>query len=224
MGDRGRAGEEQPIASPLVLESYIVRARLVELGAVGRAERLDGESHSPRDQELELTLRRMTAAQCAARELRRNDQPGEVERIQPVPAVLGGRRRAQPERLARRDDLIPRPGEAGHRAARPPHRLARRCHDVAPLQSLHQDHPVPAVSCDARDPPALERGYVRGLHRLTPVGEAGRARVGPEKHGRVGVAREERVEIGLVAAAEQAELGHHSVGRGGGALQPQNLE
>src|SRR5438132_8724762 len=37
-----------------------------------------------------------------------------------------------------------------------------------------------------------------------------RARVGPEKHGRVGVAREKRVESGLVAGAEQARSEEHT--------------
>src|SRR4029077_9390503 len=58
-------------------------------------------------------------------------------------------------------------------------------------------------------------------------GEPRRTRVGPEKHGRVGVAREERVERGLVAGAEQTELAHRTVGRGRGSWgtpQPENLE
>src|SRR5207247_1017373 len=98
---RGRAGEEQPVRSPLVLQPHVIRARLAEVGTVGRAEGLDGEPHAPVHQQLELGRRGMPAAQGAARELGRHDQPGEVEDVQFVAAVLGGRCRTEPERLTR---------------------------------------------------------------------------------------------------------------------------
>src|SRR2546426_10949491 len=92
----------------------------MEVGDIGRAERLDGESHAPVDQQVELDLRRMTAPERARRQRRWYDETSEIERIQLISAVLGGGHRLEPEGLARGDDLGPRPREAGHCATRAP--------------------------------------------------------------------------------------------------------
>jgi hypothetical protein len=183
-----------------MLQPDVGVTRAAELRPIGRAERLDRKARPPLRQQLELVGLRMAAVRRSAREQRRDHQPMQIQRVQFVATVLDGRGARQPQRRARRDHLAPRPREAGHGTARVLHRGAR---DVRGVRGrLHQHHAVPAVGRDAEDGAAFQYRRVRRLHRPAVVDEPGAPGVAAQEHGRVGVAREERVERGFVAGAK----------------------